>query len=133
MTDSLFQIYRERIVEFQRHTYIVPVPLHWLKKLIRGYNQSALIAKRLSKLIGIPYLDPLCRSRWTRSQTKLTRTKRKQNLKNVFKLKNGIDLESKSIILVDDVFTTGSTMAACTLELLNAGANHVDILALARG
>lgn len=113
---------------------IVPVPLHWFKRMKRGYNQTELLAQELSKLLKIPSCDVLKRFKWTKSQASLDRKQRKKNLKNAFILKKNKDGEfKKSVLLLDDVFTTGSTLEECTKALLSAGVEKVYVITLAKG
>ena len=113
---------------------IVPVPLHWLKRLSRGYNQTELLAKELSRLAQIPACDILRRHKWTQSQARLNRKMRKKNLKNAFTVKNSkAKIVKNSVLLLDDVFTTGSTLTECAQVLLAAGSESVDVLTLAKG
>lgn len=100
---------------------IIPVPLHRRKELIRGFNQSALIAQGLSEIMGLPVVtNALTRVRDTDSQTKKTRIERLENVKNAFQLKTVSDLDGKSLLLIDDVLTTGATLEACAHQLLAA-------------
>lgn len=90
----------------------VPVPLHWRRKFSRGFNQAELICKELSKQTGVPVLELLRRKRYTTTQTKLSRGERLKNLNGAFSVCG--DLRGhKSIIIIDDVFTTGSTSEEC--------------------
>lgn len=113
--------------------YITPVPLHWIRFLSRGYNQSELICNVLSKGTGIPVKKLLKRQKWTRQQAKLSREERRRNINNVFSVKREAICKNSTILLVDDVLTTGSTLVSATRELLNAGADRVYIMILARG
>lgn len=91
---------------------IVPVPMHYLKKASRGYNQAELIAKGLSEVTGIPTINALKMKRQRMTQTALSRIERLNNSENLFKVKNNYILHNKSILLVDDVCTTGSTLGS---------------------
>ncbi len=112
---------------------ITAVPLHWLKKMKRGYNQAELIAREFSAVSGIPFVPILKRRKWTRPQASLNLTQRQANLKNSFVLKTNLIIENKSILLIDDVFTTGSTLTACANVLAAAGASAVEVFTIARG
>jgi ComF family protein len=102
---------------------IIPVPLHRLKKLERGYNQSYYIVKGLEKELKIPINNRLLkRIRQTESQTFFNHFKRKENVKNAFCLTRKHGCRGKTIILVDDVITTGSTVSECASVLKKAGA-----------
>lgn len=108
--------------------YIIPVPLHPLKKAERGYNQSEYISKGISKSSGIKLnCNIVKRIRYTRSQTMLTIEERKKNMKGAFEVKTKMKkiIDGKNILLFDDVITTGATIAECAKELKNAGANKV--------
>ncbi|MFA5211365.1 MAG: ComF family protein [Patescibacteria group bacterium] len=92
--------------------FIVPIPLHKKRFAERGFNQSEIIAKILAKKINKPVLNFLKRNRYTLQQAKLDREGRLKNLEDSFEIIKNIDfdLENKNILLVDDVFTTGTTM-----------------------
>lgn len=111
---------------------IVPVPLHPRRLREREFNQSAIIAERLSRSAGIPLLEPLMRQRYTTTQTLLDRKARRQNLRDAFILRKNVDVTDKDLLLIDDVLTTGSTLDACARVLLNAGAYSVHALTVAR-
>lgn len=114
---------------------IVPVPLHYWRFVSRRYNQSALLAAALSKTTGLPWLpDTLKRTRATAQQTGLTRRQREDNIRGAFDvpIKRRAPIQHKSVLLIDDVFTTGATLEACTKTLLGAGASNVNVLTLAR-
>jgi len=111
--------------------YIVPVPLHWIRRLSRGYNQSALIAKRLS-LKFVPINTDLVRIRNTAAQQAMTSpTQRARNVAGAFAVRSGHEFEGKNICLVDDVKTTGATLNECAKSLKQAGAAKVYALVLA--
>lgn len=112
---------------------LVPVPVHPHKKRIRGYNQADNLAKELSKRIKIPvYIDYLERKVDTSPQKELNDKARMKNLKNAFQLsKNAIKLNK--ILLVDDIYTSGATVEACTEVLLNAGVKEIYYTSVAIG
>lgn len=108
---------------------IIPVPLHKLKKIERGYNQSEFIAKGISMELKIPVRPKLIRRiRHTETQTHLNHLERVENVRNAFKVKNSKLLEQKRIILVDDVVTTGSTISECAQVIKRAGASKIFAL-----
>ncbi len=104
---------------------LVPVPVHPARLRKRGYNQAEVFARRLGSLMGIPVRnDLLKRSRNTAAQKNLDVRERLLNLQNAFAL-TGKKLSGESVLLADDIYTTGSTMEACTEYLLKAGAGNV--------
>jgi len=111
---------------------IVPVPLHPRRLQERGFNQSLELARRLVPAWG-PRVDvcSLVRVRNTRPQRGLGQKARRHNLKDAFVVR-GDRLENKRVLLVDDVMTTGSTLATCTRALRKGGARRVDVLVVAR-
>ena len=112
---------------------IVPVPIHYKKRIKRGYNQAALIARELGKEINI-YVDEkyLYRVVNTRPMKELNKTTRKKNVENAFKIYKNV-VKYKKIILVDDIYTTGSTLDACAKALLGAGASEVFCICMSVG
>lgn len=114
--------------------YVIPVPLHRKKEKERGYNQSNLIAKHLSKLLQVPTLsNVLIRTRYTLPQNQLSLYERKNNLKNAFHVTNPKVLLNKQILLIDDVYTSGSTVDACSKELLIYKTSEVYVATCAIG
>jgi ComF family protein len=111
---------------------ILPVPLHPAKRKKRGYNQSEYIAAGLSEALGIPVMSgQLCRAENTATQTRKGRWARYENLKAAFVVRDAGPLEGKHLLLVDDVITTGSTLEACSVELLKLKNVRISIAALA--
>ena len=104
------------------------------KKLkIRGYNQSEELAKELSKILQIPVIsDNLIKIKSTKPQMELSKVEREKNLENAFAIKNPEEFSGKKIFLVDDVYTTGSTMEECAKILKENGIKDVWGIALAR-
>jgi ComF family protein len=111
------------------------VPMHWLKKLFRGYNQSELLARELALLFKIPCKKSVVRVKLARQQALLNRQARIKNIKNIFKLKNKSFslLENKHILIVDDVFTTGSTFKEMARQLHFSDVASITIISIARG
>ena len=115
--------------------YVVPVPLHRWRLLSRRYNQSALIAQMLGRECKVPVLiDALVRTRATPSQGHLTAKERVRNVKRAFGVnpQTSACLKGKTVVLVDDVYTTGATVKECSKALLKAGAAEVSVLSLVR-
>ncbi len=112
---------------------MIPVPLHYTRILKRRFNQSALLAKEINKLNGIPVdFGSLGRRRKTRPQVEFSGHERINNVKGAFIVKNPARIKGKRILLLDDVMTTGSTLKECALALKRAGAKSVDTLTIAR-
>ncbi|MDI6640954.1 MAG: ComF family protein [Elusimicrobiota bacterium] len=119
--------------------FVVPVPLHWWKKIKRGYNQSELIAKAVVKKMtratawkGRIQSGNLFRKKYTKPQVNLTREDRLKNVCGAFEVKHPEVFENKSVLLIDDVCTTGSTIENCACVLRGAGAKKVYALTVAR-
>ena len=115
---------------------IIPVPIHRKRHRSRGYNQAALMAKRLSKLWGIPAAeDLLIRQRETQLLRSLNPAEREAALENAFKVtpEGERALCMKTVLLIDDIYTTGITVDACSRALLEGGAKGTYVLTLASG
>jgi ComF family protein len=111
---------------------IIPVPMHKTRQRKRGYNQSALLARKFSAHINLPYSEEtLQRIRHTRPQVGLNGRARLANLNGAFDA-DGRDVHNKDILLIDDVCTTGATLVVAAKTLLAAGANSVSGYCLAR-
>jgi len=112
--------------------YIVPIPLHPSKKRTRGFNQAAILAKPLSKTLGISMAgDMIKRTKKTAPQSGLSVTGREQNLSDAFAYnKRKYDISNKKILLIDDIFTSGATMSTCAKLLMANGAVKVTCLSL---
>jgi ComF family protein len=116
----------------ERFDGITPVPLHWLRRWQRGFNQSDSLARALSRRCGIPVVRALRRSRSTATQAGLSNSSRRRNVAAAFRWRRSQPVEGKRILLIDDVMTTGSTAASCALALKRAGAARVALLTIAR-
>jgi len=111
---------------------IIAVPLHPSRQKERGYNQSQLFATGLSRSMGARLDDAvLCRKVATESQTRKSRYKRWENVREIFAVSNSRGLEGKHILLVDDVITTGATIEACVKALRTIPAVRVSVGAIA--
>ena len=118
---------------------VAPVPLHWRRLLARRYNQAQLLARAVvrqaedrARLRLVP--DLLRRRRWTGSQSGLRAKERRGNVQAAFDIHPRWvgEVAGKTVLLVDDVLTTGATVEACARVLQRGGARHVDVLTLAR-
>ena len=128
----LFSVYRSHLQEFSSDV-VAPVPLHKSRERERGFNQSLLLARTFSHLADLP-LRPclLARRRATQIQAGLSRRARRLNLAGAFSLLQKGEVTGKSILLIDDVFTTGATVNECARLLKGNGAQRVNVLTLAR-
>lgn len=120
--------------KIKSYDIIIPVPIHKKRKNERGYNQSELIAKKIVKNINELELvtDSLIKEKNTAAQSTLTKQQRKQNVKQVYKLENKEKIQNKKIILIDDIYTTGSTAEECSKILKQNGAKEILILTIAK-
>ncbi len=118
---------------FSGFDVIVPVPLHRDRQKKRGFNQSALLAKDISAVFGAPLLtEVLLRQRPTTPQFGLDKTKRGPNVKGAFCVKQPDMIEGRTVLLVDDILTTGATTLECKKELLSCGSANVLIYTLSK-
>lgn len=112
---------------------IIPVPIHQRKMIKRGYNQAELIARELAKNIGIPVDNNLLiRVVNTKPQKEMTKAERKKNLEKAFKIATNV-VEYNKVILVDDIYTTGSTIDECARILRGSGVSQVYFVSLSIG
>lgn len=111
---------------------LIPVPLHPKRLRERGFNQALLLVKEVSRRTGIPYRKRVLRKvRPTIPQVNLSGAEREKAVRGSFHIVGKEEVEGKSILLVDDVYTTGATVNECSKVLLAAGAERVDVLTLA--
>lgn len=112
---------------------VVPVPLHPRRLAERGYNQSALLARAVASHLELPFAPrALKRRRQTAQQARLGRAERLANMAEAFDVRDKRVVEARTILLVDDVLTTGATLLACREALVRAGAADVQSVCLAR-
>jgi ComF family protein len=109
---------------------LVPVPIHWARRWERGFNQSELLAQRVSRILSVPVRPVLLRTRKTPPQVGLEASARQRNIQGAFALAPQVSVEGQRLILVDDVRTTGSTLTECAAVLKSAGAQAVYGLTL---
>jgi len=114
---------------------VVPIPLHWWRRLGRGYNQSATLARALSHRLRVPlHTGWLWRSRNTPRQTyQMSPEARRANVRGAFRLGSGVDARGKTVLLVDDVMTTGATASEAARPLRSAGTAQLIVAVLAHG
>lgn len=116
---------------FEGMDVVIPLPLHWKRKIKRGYNQSWYIAKGVSRVTGLP-IDTKSVKRIVNnvSQTRMIHSERKHNVEGVFRLVHPELLKGKHVLLIDDVITTGSTTVSCAQELAKAGDVKISVLSM---
>ena len=118
---------------FFKESILIPVPLDRKKMKQRNYNQAEELAKEISKITSVPFLnDVLIKTKTTPSQMELSEEERRENLKNAFFCKNPDKIKKKKIFLIDDVYTTGSTLEECANVLKKSGAKEVWGIVVAR-
>ncbi len=110
-------------------TLVTAVPLHYQRRLGRGYNQSALIARRVAQRLERPYVPVLKRHRPTKQQARLTRQERQKNVVGAFSSRV---VKGQHILLIDDVITSGATISECGKTLYAAGAHSVYLASVAK-
>jgi len=119
---------------FGKIDLIVPVPISPNSFQVRGFNQTELLARHIGKELGVRFDNHVIfRVKDTPSQTELSKEEREKNLLCAFEVRDKTKVVNKSILLVDDVYTTGSTVRECTRTLLEAGADRVSIITWATG
>jgi ComF family protein len=104
--------------------FVVPVPMHWTRRMWRGYDQAEEIARELSQRFGCPLLGALKRTRRTPALFKLSQKERATVMADAFSCRSK-SLQGCRVVLVDDVYTTGITLKECTRVLNNSGAQSV--------
>jgi ComF family protein len=118
----------EGVLDAWQPDALVPVPIHWTRRLERGFNQSELIAEAAARRTGVPALPALRRTRRTPPQVGQSRDRRAHNIRGAFAVEPRRDVAGKRLVLVDDVRTTGSTLAECARVLREADAAEVFAL-----
>lgn len=121
-----------KIIRLWEIDVIVPVPLHRKKQKKRGYNQAEILAKEIGFRVGIPVDTTLIkRKKNTVPQKEFTRKERKKNLKNAFEVTGKV--EGKRVLIIDDIYTTGSTIDSISILLKKAGAEKTYFLTISIG
>jgi len=133
MGSAMAAAYRVHERETDRHAVIVPVPMRRAEKKIRGFNQSERLAAVAGRALNLPVvLGALAKSAKTIRQSVTPNDRRAGNVRGVFRCRRVSDLQNASVLLVDDLVTSGSTAGSCAAELLAAGAGSVDVACFAR-
>lgn len=116
-----------------KYDMIISVPVSRKRKKERGYNQSELIAKEISKKLNMEYAkDVLYKTKNTIAQSKLNKEEREENAKGVYEIKNLNKITGKKILLIDDIYTTGSTVNECSKILKQANPKKIGIFTIAK-
>lgn len=131
--DFLRQGLRDARLKGMEFDAVVPVPLHPLRRREREFNQAEVLGRELASAQKWEFCEALERIRYTITQTHFDRRRRMRNLRDAFRMRPHATVEGKSLLLVDDVLTTGSTLDECARVLVGAGARTVHALTVARG
>ena len=119
--------------EIQKYDIIIPIPISKKRLRERGYNQSYLLGKKLANILNIDYCkDCLIKIKDNKPQNSLGQEERKQNVIGVYKIKNAEKIQNKKILLIDDIFTTGSTANECSKMLKQVNVKNVSIFTIAK-
>lgn len=129
-----FLLKNKKIFEnIQKYDKIMPVPISKKRLKARGYNQSLLIAKEIAKKTNLELVNNcITKTKNIIEQSKLNREDREKNIKGVYKLNNKKLIENKKILLIDDIYTTGSTVNECSKTLRNGNPKKIGVLVLAK-
>lgn len=129
-----FLLKNKKIFEnIKNYDTIIPVPISKKRQKTRGYNQSLLIAKEISQQTNLDLVNNcLIKTKNIIEQSKLNKEEREKNIQDVYKLKNKQLIENKKILLIDDIYTTGSTVNECSKILTQGQPNKIGILVLAK-
>lgn len=129
-----FLLKNKKIFEnIKNYDTIIPVPISKKRLRTRGYNQSLLIAKEISQQTNLDLVNNcLIKTKNIIEQSKLNKEEREENIKGVYKLENKKIIENKKILLIDDIYTTGSTVNECSKTLTQGKPNKIGILVLAK-
>ena len=119
--------------DFPDISAVTMVPLHWFKYFRRGFNQAEVLARGVAEYLGVPCIKTLKRRRAASAQALKSRQQRQKNITHIFDVPEKQKVPNGAILLIDDVMTTGTTLAACTKALIEAGAGKVYVLTAARG
>lgn len=124
----------EKVCGFlKKYDIIIPVPIHKKRKLKRGYNQTYLIAKEIAKNTHLKLeKDVLIKKKNVVEQSSLKKSKRINNIKNAFIVKNKDKITNKKVLILDDIYTTGSTIKECAKIIKKCGTNKIGILTIAK-
>ena len=133
-TFTNFLLKNKKVFEkIQSYDTIIPVPISEKRKKTRGYNQSLLISREISKKTGIKLQEKnLIKIKNTIEQSKLDKEEREKNVQNVYQIKNEEILKNKKILLLDDIYTTGNTVNSCCKILKKAKPKKIGVIVIAK-
>jgi predicted amidophosphoribosyltransferase len=133
LAELLWECEREDLVQAGIDV-VAPVPHHWFKRLYSPHNSAETLASVWARKLKVPMAPHiLCKRRWTRPQARLLPYERRQNLRNAFRAEASADLHGATVLLADDVLTTGTTAHEISRELMQAGAGCIVVAVIARG
>lgn len=130
--EILVSMLETKISSISKDYILTYIPIGKRSKRIRGFNQCEYIAKLLSKRLDLKCMETLIKSKETRVQKELSKSERRENIKNSFSIKDKCDVKGKNFILIDDVVTTGATIEEGIKILKENGANEIKILTIAK-
>ncbi|MGD9632310.1 MAG: double zinc ribbon domain-containing protein [Pirellulales bacterium] len=132
LAELLWREHAGRLAQFEANV-VVPVPMHWRRRLQRGANAPVILAERLADHLRTPLATELLRrTRHTQPQFSVPPSRRRANVRNAFAVRAGYHFEGARVLLVDDILTTGSTASAAARTLKQAGAARVTVVVAAR-
>lgn len=131
---ALGKLFIDNCRQAERPDFLVPAPIHWRKRWLRGFNQTEVLARQLSTALGLPMVQALKQTRYHPAQKSLGRRERQKNLRASLAIesRHARRIRGAHIAVVDDVVTTTATTRALSELLIKAGARQVDVWALAR-
>lgn len=128
LAEQMFSCYLENNLDVD---FVTCVPMHEKRLKDRGYNQEELIAKHFSKISNVPYVDTLRRVKYTTNLARMSKQSRVEAISGVFEYCASVELKNKKILLIDDVFTSGSTVDECSRVLKSKKVASVTVLTFA--
>lgn len=130
LADRAYRLPRVRNL-VQEADVLVPIPLHWRRHIVRGFDQAQVFSRRLSQLSGKPIARPIVRVRATPAQSLQKRADRMRNVRNAFGLVSPARVEGRHVVIIDDVMTTGSTIKSFARVLRQARPHSMSVLTIA--
>jgi ComF family protein len=132
LSDLLVEARRDAVGRLPADAWVVPVPLHWWRHWRRGYNQAEALACGLARRLGLSIRRPLRRVMATKKLAEMGPSERARVLRGAFRARPRPGLTGRTVLLVDDVLTTGATCGAAARALKQAGAARVIVIIIAR-